>query len=150
MKIALIGFGAMGKLIKTLAENKNHEIAVVIDESDANLSAEVLAEKLKGADAVIDFSVAEAVERNVRACLLAEIPLVQGTTGWNAQKIRSEIRSKKQTARSFSGRIFRSVLIYFTASPILLRNFLRNLTITKHLSKNAIIRGKKMRRAGQL
>jgi 4-hydroxy-tetrahydrodipicolinate reductase len=86
MKIALIGFGAMGKLIKTLAENKNHEIAVIIDESDAERSAEELAEKLKGVTAAIDFSVAEAVERNVRACLLAEVPLVEGTTGWNAQK----------------------------------------------------------------
>jgi 4-hydroxy-tetrahydrodipicolinate reductase len=86
MKIALIGYGAMGKLIETLAENKNHEIAVVIDERDANSSAEELAEKLTGADAAIDFSVAEAVERNVRACLAANVPLVEGTTGWNAQK----------------------------------------------------------------
>lgn len=86
MKIALIGFGAMGKLIKSLAENKKHEIAVVIDESDADLNVQELAEKLKGIDAAIDFSTAEAVERNVRACLLAQVPLVQGTTGWNAQK----------------------------------------------------------------
>ena len=86
MKIALIGFGAMGKLIRTLAENKNHEIAVIIDESDAGLSAEELAGKLKGVDAAIDFSVAEAVERNVRACLAAQIPLVEGTTGWNAER----------------------------------------------------------------
>ncbi len=86
MKIALIGYGAMGKLIANLAENKNHSIAVVIDEADANLSAEELAEKLKGADAAIDFSVAEAVERNVRACLAANVPLVEGTTGWNAKK----------------------------------------------------------------
>lgn len=86
MKIALIGYGAMGRLIETLAENKNHEIAVIIDETDAGRSAEELAGKLKGADAAIDFSVAEAVERNVRACLLAEIPLVEGTTGWNARK----------------------------------------------------------------
>ena len=86
MKIALIGFGAMGKLIKTLAEDKNHEIAVVVDESDAALSVEELAEKLKVADAAIDFSVAAAVERNVRACLLAGVPLVEGTTGWNAEK----------------------------------------------------------------
>jgi 4-hydroxy-tetrahydrodipicolinate reductase len=86
MKIALIGFGAMGKLIKTLAENKNHEIAVIIDESDGARSAEELAAKLQGADAAIDFSVAEAVERNVRACLAARVPLVEGTTGWNAQK----------------------------------------------------------------
>ncbi len=86
MKIALIGYGAMGKLIKTLAENKNHEIAVIIDESDANLSAEELAEKLKGVNVAIDFSTAEAVKRNVGACMLAEIPLVEGTTGWNAEK----------------------------------------------------------------
>lgn len=88
MKIALIGYGAMGKLIHALAENKNHEIAVVIDESDANLSTEELAEKLKGAAAAIDFSVADAVRRNVEACLLANIPLVEGTTGWNAEKER--------------------------------------------------------------
>ncbi len=86
MKIALIGYGAMGKLIATLAENKNHEIAVIIDETDADLSADELAEKLKSADAAIDFSTAEAVERNVRACILAEIPLVEGTTGWNDQR----------------------------------------------------------------
>ena len=87
MKIALIGYGAMGKLIRALAENKNHEIAVIIDESDAELTAEALAGKLNGAaDAAIDFSVAEAVERNVRACLAARVPLVEGTTGWNAQQ----------------------------------------------------------------
>jgi len=85
MKIALIGYGAMGKLIKTLAENKNHEIAVIIDESNANLSVEELAEKLKGVDAAIDFSVAEAVKRNAEACLMANVPIVEGTTGWNAE-----------------------------------------------------------------
>lgn len=86
MKIALIGYGAMGKLIKTLAEDKNHEIAVVIHKTDAETSAENLAEKLKGVDAAIDFSVAEAIEKNVRACLAANVPLVEGTTGWNTQK----------------------------------------------------------------
>jgi 4-hydroxy-tetrahydrodipicolinate reductase len=85
MKIALIGYGAMGKLIRTLAEDKNYEIAVIIDEADADLSAENLAEKLKNADAAIDFSVAKAVKRNVKACLTADVPLVEGTTGWNSQ-----------------------------------------------------------------
>lgn len=86
MKIALIGYGAMGKLIERLAADRNHEIAAVVDESDAKLSAEKLAEKLKGADAAIDFSVAGAVRRNVEACLIARVPLVEGTTGWNAEK----------------------------------------------------------------
>ena len=86
MKIALIGHGAMGKLIETLAENKKHEVAVIIDESDAKLSARNLAEKLKDVDAAIDFSTAEAVKRNVEACLIADVPLVEGTTGWNSEK----------------------------------------------------------------
>ncbi len=86
MKIALIGYGAMSKIIETIAADKNHEIAVIIDESAANLSAEELAEKLKSVDAAIDFSVAEAVKRNVEACLIADVPLVEGTTGWNVQK----------------------------------------------------------------
>ncbi|HXG83549.1 MAG TPA: 4-hydroxy-tetrahydrodipicolinate reductase [Pyrinomonadaceae bacterium] len=86
MKIALIGYGAMGKLIRTLAENKNHGIAIIINESDANLSAGELAEKLKGVDAAIDFSTAEAVKKNVEACLTANVPLVEGTTGWNNER----------------------------------------------------------------
>ncbi|MCW5959056.1 MAG: hypothetical protein KIS76_02785 [Pyrinomonadaceae bacterium] len=86
MKIALIGYGAMGKLIKTLAEEKGHEIAVIIDESDADLRAEKLAEKFSGVDAAIDFSIASAVKRNVEACLIANVPLVEGTTGWNSEK----------------------------------------------------------------
>lgn len=85
MKIALIGFGAMGKLIKTLAEDKNHEIAVIIDESDMELAVFQLAEKLRGVDVAIDFSVGDAVVRNVTACLLAHVPLVEGTTGWNKE-----------------------------------------------------------------
>lgn len=75
----------MGKLIEALAENKNHEIAAVIDENDADLSAGDLAEKLKHADAAIDFSVAGAVRRNVEACLAADVPLIEGATGWNGE-----------------------------------------------------------------
>lgn len=86
MKIALIGHGGMGRLIERLGSETGHEIGPVIDESAAGWSAEQLAEHLRGTDAVIDFSVAAAVERNVRACLLAGVPLVEGTTGWNDRR----------------------------------------------------------------
>ena len=76
----------MGKLIGRLLEEQDDEIRVIIDEADTNLSAAELAEKLKGAEAAIDFSTAEAVLRNVEACLLAKVPLVEGTTGWSSQK----------------------------------------------------------------
>lgn len=90
MKIALIGYGAMGKLLHTLAEEKGHTVVVVIDEADAGLSAAELAGKLRGVDAAIDFTTAEAVRRNVEACVLADVPLVEGTTGWNEQRTEIE------------------------------------------------------------
>lgn len=86
MKIALIGYGTMGKLIKTLAEGKGHEIAVIDYEDAAGLSEAELAEMLQGSDVAIDFSAAEAVMRNVEACVMAGVPIVQGTTGWNEQR----------------------------------------------------------------
>lgn len=86
MNIALIGYGAMGKLIGKLAEEKGHEISVVIDDAEAGLSVAKLAEKIKGVDVAIDFTVAEAVRRNVEACVTAGVPLVEGTTGWNDRR----------------------------------------------------------------
>jgi 4-hydroxy-tetrahydrodipicolinate reductase len=86
MKIALIGYGAMGKLIQTLAEGKGHQIAVVVDETWAGLSPTELAQRLSGVDVAIDFTTAEAVRRNVEACMHAGVPLVEGTTGWNGQR----------------------------------------------------------------
>lgn len=85
MKIALIGYGAMGKLIERLAEEKGHQITVVIDDGDAGLSSADLAEKLNGSDVAIDFTVASAVRRNVEACVASGVPVVVGTTGWNDQ-----------------------------------------------------------------
>ncbi|HCA57223.1 MAG TPA: dihydrodipicolinate reductase [Blastocatellia bacterium] len=86
MRIALIGYGKMGKLIGRLAEERGHSVAVTVGESHAGLAAEELAETLKAADVAIDFTVADAVERNVRACMLAGVPIVVGTTGWDAQR----------------------------------------------------------------
>jgi 4-hydroxy-tetrahydrodipicolinate reductase len=114
MKIALIGYGAMGKLIRTLAENKNHEIAAIINESSAKLSAEELAQKLKGVDAVIDFSTAEAVKKNVEACLIAGVPLVEGTTGWNDEKENiKKLVEEKQGAFVFGANFSIGVNLFY-------------------------------------
>lgn len=90
MKIALIGYGVMGKLIRRLAEEKGHEVAVIIDDADAGLSASELAEKLGGSEVAIDFTTAEAVRRNVESCVAAGVPLVEGTTGWNERRAEIE------------------------------------------------------------
>jgi 4-hydroxy-tetrahydrodipicolinate reductase len=90
MKIALIGHGAMGKLIERLAVEKGHEIGYIVDDTDADLSSSELAEKLRGCDVAIDFTVADAVRRNVEACVAAGVPVVVGTTGWNDQRDQIE------------------------------------------------------------
>ena len=90
MKIALIGHGAMGRLIERLAVEKGHEVGVVIDESDASLFAGEIAEKLKGYDVAIDFTVGMAVSRNVEACVKARVPVVVGTTGWQKDRLLIE------------------------------------------------------------
>ena len=100
MKIALIGYGAMGKLIHCLAEEKGHEIIAVIDDSDAGLSANEMAGKMDGADVAVDFTIAKAVRRNVEACLAAGISLVEGTTGWNDERADIE-RMVKERDGSF-------------------------------------------------
>lgn len=82
MRIALIGYGAMGKLIERLAVEQGHEIGIIIDDSDNNLFAGEVAEKLKGCDVAIEFTVGMAVQRNVEACVRARVPVVVGTTGW--------------------------------------------------------------------
>lgn len=86
MKIALIGHGAMGRLIERLAAEAGHEIAVIIDDTDADMSATQLSGKLKGTDVAIDFTTAGAVRRNVEACVAAGVPLVEGTTGWQGER----------------------------------------------------------------
>lgn len=84
MKIALIGFGAMGQLVAAQATKAGDEIGLTVSRSNTG----DLAAKLSGHDVAIDFSVAEAVAHNVEACLAAGVPLVEGTTGWKKDQER--------------------------------------------------------------
>ncbi len=85
MKIALIGYGTMGKLIEILAKNKDHQIVAIIDEAEADLTVEELAEAINPADVAIDFSITKTVRKNVEATCLASVSMVEGTTGWYQQ-----------------------------------------------------------------
>ena len=77
MKIALIGFGVMGQLVAGQARKAGDEVGVVFTSKES-----VLVEKLQGHDVVVDFSVGEAVLKNIEMCARAKVPLVEGTTGW--------------------------------------------------------------------
>ena len=83
MKLALIGHGAMGQLIENQARAAGDQIGAILTSRDSALSVvDEMAASLTGHDVVIDFSVGSAVARNVEACALAGVPLVEGTTGW--------------------------------------------------------------------
>jgi len=86
VRLAIIGNGAMGKLVRVLAEADGHEVARVITSRDTSLGVDELVESLRGHDAAIDFSVATAVLKNIEAAVRAGVPLVEGATGWNAQE----------------------------------------------------------------
>lgn len=82
MKLALIGFGAMGKLVTELARAAGDEVGLTLTSRDAGKNAAQMATELAGYDVAIDFSVGPAVLGNIDACARARVPLVEGTTGW--------------------------------------------------------------------
>jgi 4-hydroxy-tetrahydrodipicolinate reductase len=79
MKIALIGYGKMGKEIEQVTLAMNHEIVLKI--STGNYS-ELTIENLKKADVAIEFSTPKTAVANILKCFEASIPVVVGTTGW--------------------------------------------------------------------
>jgi len=82
LKLALIGHGAMGQLVESLARSAGDELGATVTSSAGSRGAAELATLLRGHDAAIDFSIGSAVTRNVEGCALAGVPLVEGTTGW--------------------------------------------------------------------
>lgn len=79
MKIALIGYGKMGKAIEQIAVQQNHEILYKIDISNQELLEK---NSLSKADVAIEFTTPLTAASNILKCFNAGIPVVCGTTGW--------------------------------------------------------------------
>ena len=75
MKIALLGYGKMGKVIEKIALERGHEIVL-------KKSRNVNFESLQNADVAIDFSIPNAAVDNISTCFENGIPVISGTTGW--------------------------------------------------------------------
>ncbi|KUJ63848.1 4-hydroxy-tetrahydrodipicolinate reductase [Flavobacteriaceae bacterium CRH] len=75
MKIALLGYGKMGKVIERIALERGHEI--VLKKNELNTY-----DGLSTADVAIDFSVPTAAVANISNAFNANVPVVSGTTGW--------------------------------------------------------------------
>jgi 4-hydroxy-tetrahydrodipicolinate reductase len=79
MKIALIGYGKMGKAIEDIALKRGHEIVLKIDVDNVH---EFNKENLAKADVAIEFTSPQSAFDNVKRCLQAGTALVCGSTGW--------------------------------------------------------------------
>ncbi len=79
LKIALIGYGKMGREVEKTAIARGHHVIVTIDDES---QWEQSAEKLSSCDIAIEFTTPDAAPGNIRKCFDANIPVVCGTTGW--------------------------------------------------------------------
>lgn len=75
MKIALLGYGKMGKTIEQIALNRGHEVVLTVDKDDHDYD-------ITQADVAIDFSIPTVAFNNISNCLNNGVPVVSGTTGW--------------------------------------------------------------------
>ncbi|MEZ7945780.1 MAG: 4-hydroxy-tetrahydrodipicolinate reductase [Flavobacteriaceae bacterium] len=74
MKIALFGYGKMGKEIEQIALQRGHEIVLKIKGTEEY--------DISQADIAIDFSVPNAALSNIVSCFRNNVPVISGTTGW--------------------------------------------------------------------
>jgi 4-hydroxy-tetrahydrodipicolinate reductase len=79
MRIALLGYGKMGRIIEELATAAGDEIVLKVDQHNRHT---VAPEDLADADVAIEFSRPEGAVGNIELALTAGIPVVVGTTGW--------------------------------------------------------------------
>ncbi|MEO2064322.1 MAG: 4-hydroxy-tetrahydrodipicolinate reductase [Christiangramia sp.] len=102
MKIALLGYGKMGKTIEEIAQSRGHEVVLRVNDDIENYN---LGEFQP--DVAIDFSIPKAAFKNITTCFKNNIPVVSGTTGWldqyeKAKNICEENNSAFIYASNFS------------------------------------------------
>lgn len=87
MRIALLGYGKMGKVIEQIALQRSHQISAIIDISNRT---ELLTLNRDNTDVVIEFSSPESAYGNLKFCMEFGLPTVCGTTGWLQHKAEIE------------------------------------------------------------
>ena len=120
MKIALLGYGKMGKTIEDIALKKGHEVIYKISRGieDYNLSQ---------ADVAIDFSIPSAAFKNITTCFKQQVPVVSGTTGWLEKYDEAvEICKKENSAFLYASNFSIGVNLFFELNEklaSLMKNF---------------------------
>lgn len=123
LKIALIGYGKMGKEIEKIALTKGHIILAKIDTTQDWKTQKQL---LLDSDVAIDFSIPKIAISNMKKCLELNIPLVIGTTGWYEQMKEIEEKTKaKNGSLLWASNFSLGVNITFHFNELLARTMAR-------------------------
>ena len=107
MKIALLGYGRMGKAIEKIAIQRDHEIILKVDEFTTSYDITL-------ADIAIDFSIPSVAFKNISNCITNNVPIVSGTTGWMAEfKNATEFCKQKNGSFIYASNFSLGVTIFF-------------------------------------
>jgi 4-hydroxy-tetrahydrodipicolinate reductase len=119
MKLALIGYGKMGKEIEKIAVSRGHEIKLIIDVDNQH---ELTAENLRNCDAAIEFTMPSSAVGNYYKCFEAGIPVISGTTGWLNRRDEVVQRCNEKSGTFFYGSNFSiGVNLFFELNKTLAR-----------------------------
>ncbi|MCB0537490.1 MAG: 4-hydroxy-tetrahydrodipicolinate reductase [Bacteroidetes bacterium] len=117
MKVALLGYGKMGKTIEPILIERGHEVVLKITAENID---KLTSENLKKADIAIEFSRPESAVKNYVLCFENNIPVVSGTTAWQAEKELVFSSLKKHNGTFFYAPNFSiGVNIFFKINEVL-------------------------------
>ena len=131
MKIAIIGYGKMGHMIEEVARSRGHQIVGVIDprlNEELKIKNEELSlplidfesEEFRSADVAIEFTTPATAEDNIRKAWEQGVPVVCGTTGWDAASlIEEDKRLHDKTMLVWSSNFSVGVNIFFELNKFL-------------------------------
>lgn len=139
MKIALIGYGKMGKIIERIALERGHEIVSIIDIQNPN---DFTSDAFKSAQVAIEFSAPQVALDNIRKAFAVDVPVVSGTTGWTEAlpELKKEIELNGNTLfwasnYSLGVSIFAAVNKYLAKIMNRFDNYNVEMTEVHHIQK---------------
>ncbi len=113
MKIALLGYGKMGKAIEQIAMERGHEVVLKIDKDSAPYNIEE-------AEVAIEFSTPATAFANIANCITHQVPVVAGTTGWLADYEKAvELCKQHHSALLYASNFSVGVNVFFALNKML-------------------------------
>lgn len=135
MKIAILGYGKMGKEIEKISLERGHDIIFKIDKDST-------VKNIKDADVAINFSTPDSAVNNIELGLKSLVPVISGTTGWlsNFNRIK-ELSKKLKTSFLYSSNFSLGVNLFFDLNKRLAEimkkhdQYELNIEETHHINK---------------